>query len=185
VFHSLFDDDVFFSSRVTCVSEQVLQAKRKTWAFWKNLRDGALNYIADMHAKRRQLLWHTKARLLQNTYRAHLMRVRSRPSAVVELETSNQASPTDHSKPGSAFQQKRLPSKALDIRKRKSVLTTSVGPNSTAFSSPASTAASPNPPTTHAINERRESASDMPPPLPAPLVAEHVPPANRLRRMSM
>jgi hypothetical protein len=185
VFHYLFDDGISFASRVTRVSEQVLQAKRKTWAFWKNLRDGALNYIADMHAKRRQLLWHTKARLLQNTYRAHLTRVRSRPSAVIELETSNQASPPDHSKSGSAFQQKRLPSKALDIRKRKSVLITSVVPNTAASLSPASTAASSNPPTTHATNERRDSASDIPPPLPVSLVAEHVPPTNRLRRMSM
>jgi hypothetical protein len=184
VFHFLFDDDMSVVSCVT-LSEQVLQAKRKTWAFWKNLRDGALNYIADMHAKRRQLLWHTKARLLQNTYRAHLTRVRSRPSAaVVELESSDPASPIDHSKSGSAFQQKRLPSKALDIRKRKSVLTTSVGPIAASSSSPASTAASPKPPTTLATNERRDSESDAPPPLPAPLV-EHALPGNRLRRMSM
>ncbi len=156
---------------------QVLQAKRKTWTFWKNLRDGALNYIADMHAKRRQLLWHTKARLVQNVYRAHLARMRSRGVPVIKERdfASVVAVAVENSKSGSAFQQKRLPSKALDIRKRKSVLpSASVIIASAASSSPALI-----------TNERRDSTSDSPPPLPLPLVPESTSLGNRARLKSM
>jgi hypothetical protein len=112
---------------------QVLLIKRKTWTFWKNVRDGALNYIADMHAKRRQLLSHSKARLIQNTYRAHLGRLQSRSAeavdgAAVSAAAASSASQYQH-------QQKRLPSKAAAILKRKSVVamsktaSASVGPS--------------------------------------------------------
>ena len=156
---------------------QALQAKRKTWTFWKNLRDGALNFIADMHAKRRQLLWHTKARLVQNVYRAHLERMRSRGVPVVKERdfASVVAVAVENSKSGSAFQQKKLPSKALDIRKRKSVLpSASVIVASAASSSPALVA-----------NERRDSTSDSPPPFPLPLVPESTSLGNRVRLKSM
>ena len=157
---------------------QVLLFKRKTWTFWKNLRDGALNYIADMHAKRRQLMWHHKARVLQNSYRAHLTRVRARglsTSPASAFASAHAAKPNsgEHPKAGSAFQQKRLPSKAIEIRKRKSVTHSGA-----AAAAVASSLSSP------AVNEHRD-ADDSPPALALPPAPETVTSGSRIRRMSM
>jgi hypothetical protein len=139
-----------------------------------------MNYIADMHAKRRQLMWHHKARVLQNSYRAHLTRVRARglstsPASASASTHAAKPNSVEQPKAGSAFQQKRLPSKAMEIRKRKSVVHSGA-----AAAAVASSLSSP------AVNEHRD-ADDAPPslalpPAPAP---ETVTPGSRMRRMSM
>jgi hypothetical protein len=144
-----------------------------------------MNYIADMHAKRRQLVAHFKARLLQTAYRAHLTRVRQRAlSPAHASETAHdQSSRADDAKGSSAFQQKRLPSKAMSIRKRKSVVPVS-GTSSTVVSAAAAASATPVVANGQPTPDRFKSNSPSSPSL-LPTVAESSPPGSRVRRLSM
>ncbi len=154
---------------------QVLLFKRKTWTFWKNLRDGALNFIADMHAKRRQLMWHHKARVLQNSYRAHLTRVRTRGLSALTAASAHAAKPNSLEQPkaGSTFQQKRLPSKAMEIRNKHNVRSGAAAADiASSLSSPTASA-------------HRDSDDATPPSIILPPAPETAPSASRARRMSM
>jgi hypothetical protein len=158
------------------LSHQALLAKRKTWTYWKNVRDGALNYIADMHAKRRHLVSHFKARLLQNAYRAHLTRARQRGLLVAAATDTLQS---EESKVGVAFQQKRLPSK---YAKRKSVVPPSATSN-TAMPTAVITA-SPAAASSQLAPERVKSVTPHQSSTPVH-VPESSPTSSRVRRLSM
>jgi hypothetical protein len=136
-----------------------------------------------MHAKRRQLILHFKARLLQIAYRAHLNRVRQRSlPAVAAPAIVHDALQPEESKTGFTFQQKRLPSKAIAIRNRKSVALNS-GTSNTAM------------PAAAAVGASAAASSQIIPPQPSnsaplqqpllPSVPEPSPLSSRARRLSM
>ncbi len=134
-----------------------------------------------MHAKRRHLLSHFKARLLQNAYRAHLLRVRERGQPVPSVaapESAHVASPIEEFKEGVAFQQKRLPSK---YAKRKSVAPFSGTSNTTIISAAAVGAP------ISGIVQPLESVTvvTFAQPSSMPPARESSPPGNRVRRLSM
>ena len=172
-----------YSSHASTLPPQALHVKRKTWAFWKNVRDGAMNYIADMHAKRRQLIAHFKARLLQTAYRAHLTRVRQRALSPAHASETAHDHAAEDAKGSSAFQQKRLPSKAMSIRKRKSVVPVS-GASSTVVSAAAAASAPPVVASSQPTPDRFKSSNPSSPSL-LPAVAESSPPSSSARRLSM